>query len=171
MATFMMRLTAVLACLALGLVEASAHAVPDDAPVIVTTSPLASGAVARPYVIAFVASGGTPAYSWSLVSGELPAGLTLTAGGVLDGKPEIAGTYGFRLRVTGSDAAFSERDFTLTIDPFRRYFAEGASSGFFDCYFALVNPGATSAGTLTIPVCAGVMHQQVLSARIVPVQV
>jgi len=154
MATFMMRLSIVLGCLALGLVGASAHTAgsmaPRDAPGIVTTSPLVSGAVAKAYVVAFAASGGTSPYSWSLVSGQLPAGLTLSSGGVLDGKPEIAGTYGFRLRVTGSDAAFSERDFTLTIDPFRRYFAEGASSGFFDCYFALVNPGATSADvTLT----------------------
>ncbi len=164
MATFMMRLTIVLGCLAFGIVAPSAHTaasttatrtvtidvVPDDAPVIVTTSPLVSGAVAKPYAIAFVASGGTLPYTWSLVSGQLPPGLTLTTGGGLDGKPEIAGTYGFRLRVTGLDAAFAEQSYTLTIDPFRRYFAEGASSGFFDCYFALVNPGATSADvTLT----------------------
>jgi hypothetical protein len=33
---------------------------------------------------------------------------------------------------------------------FRRYFAEGAASGLFDCYFALANPGSTTANvTLT----------------------
>lgn len=35
--------------------------------------------------------GGTPPYSWSLVSGSLPTGLTLSPGGVLSGTPDISG--------------------------------------------------------------------------------
>jgi hypothetical protein len=48
-----------------------------------------------------VAVGGVGAYSWTLVSGTLPTGLTLGATtGIVSGTPTTAATYYFELRVT-----------------------------------------------------------------------
>jgi hypothetical protein len=48
-------------------------------------------------------SGGTPPYSWSVSSGQLPPGLTLnTASGSIDGTPTQAGTFNFVAQ--GTDA-------------------------------------------------------------------
>jgi hypothetical protein len=52
--------------------------------------------------------------------------------------------------VEGADGLWSDRAFTLTIEPFRRYFAAGGSSDFFDCYFALVNPSATTMASVVL---------------------
>jgi hypothetical protein len=46
-------------------------------------------------------SGGTPAYTWSIPSGSLPAGLTMSATtGVISGTPSAAGTSNFTVMVT-----------------------------------------------------------------------
>src|SRR3712207_7022755 len=51
------------------------------------------------------ALGGRPAYTWSLVSGALPAGLTLDpATGAITGKPTAAGTFSFAVRVVDADS-------------------------------------------------------------------
>src|SRR4029077_3324243 len=49
------------------------------------------------------ASGGVPAYTWSLVAGKLPTGLTLGAvTGTISGTPNQDGTYNFTLKVVDS---------------------------------------------------------------------
>ncbi len=45
------------------------------------------------------ASGGTPGYTWSLASGSLPSGLSLSSAGVISGKPTAAGTANFTVQV------------------------------------------------------------------------
>jgi sugar lactone lactonase YvrE len=49
------------------------------------------------------ASGGTPPYAWSVSAGTLPAGLTLSASGVLGGTPTALGTSSFVVQVQDSD--------------------------------------------------------------------
>jgi hypothetical protein len=119
-------------------------------PPAITTVTLPAGKGGVAYSLTLTATGGVAPYTWTRATGTLPPGLTLSPSGELAGKPLQAGLYNFRIRVTGFGGDYSEQDFTLTIDPFRRYFAEGASSGFFDCYFALANPSATSAATVTL---------------------
>jgi hypothetical protein len=46
------------------------------------------------------ATGGTTPYTWSLSSGTLPAGLTLSAAGVISGTPTTPGTYTITVKVT-----------------------------------------------------------------------
>jgi hypothetical protein len=47
------------------------------------------------------ATGGTPAYTWSITSGPLPAGLTLAATtGIISGTPTASGTYNFTATVS-----------------------------------------------------------------------
>jgi hypothetical protein len=62
------------------------------------------------------ADGGVPDYTWTLVSGELPPGLELSASpGRITGTPTTAGTFTFTVRVTDSVDAFAERTFSITI--------------------------------------------------------
>jgi hypothetical protein len=65
----------------------------------------------------FTANYGTPAYTWSLFSGTIPAGLTLNpATGVLTGTPTTAGPYAFALKVTDSLSATAVQSFSLYVD-------------------------------------------------------
>jgi hypothetical protein len=47
-------------------------------------------------------TGGVPPYSWSLTSGSLPTGLTLSASGVVSGMPSGAGSASFAVTVKDS---------------------------------------------------------------------
>ncbi|NBS79023.1 hypothetical protein EBS57_04250 [bacterium] len=62
-----------------------------------------------------LATGGTAPYSWSVITGTLPAGLTLSPAGVLSGTPTMAGTATFTVQAKDSVAAIATRAFTLTV--------------------------------------------------------
>ncbi|HLX65074.1 MAG TPA: putative Ig domain-containing protein, partial [Planctomycetota bacterium] len=63
-------------------------------PISIKPAPLLPATVASMYSVQFVASGGTAPYIFS-VSGALPAGLTLTSGGLLSGTPTAGGSFTF----------------------------------------------------------------------------
>jgi hypothetical protein len=86
------------------------------APSITTTSPLAAGEVNVAYSKTFAVSGGTSPFTWSVSSGTLPAGLTLSAAGVLSGTPTTAGTSSFTIKVTDATGAAPTKAFSLTIN-------------------------------------------------------
>ncbi|MEW6127080.1 MAG: putative Ig domain-containing protein, partial [Acidobacteriota bacterium] len=82
---------------------------------IVTTSPLANATTGQAYSQTLVASGGTAPYTWSLVSGSLPAGLTLSSSGVISGTPTTAGTANFTVQVGDSGQATAQKAFAITV--------------------------------------------------------
>ncbi len=55
---------------------------------ITTPDPLPPGTAGQPYHLQLQAADGTPPYSWSIASGELPYGLTLDNGGLISGTPQ-----------------------------------------------------------------------------------
>src|SRR5262249_100898 len=69
---------------------------------ITTTSPLVPGTVGTAYSQTLSAAGGTPNYTWSVVSGNLPNGITLSTVGALTGTPSAAGSFTFTARATDS---------------------------------------------------------------------
>ncbi|MGE0431496.1 MAG: putative Ig domain-containing protein [Planctomycetota bacterium] len=89
-----------------------------DLPVI--TSPSA-GALADGYdgvsypQVTFTATGGAGGYVWSLFSGSLPTGMSLSAAGVLDGTPSGIGSFSFQVRVTDSNSDTDTKSYTLDI--------------------------------------------------------
>jgi hypothetical protein len=80
---------------------------------------LPAGTVNVPYSQALTAIGGTGSETWTVASGTLPPGLTLSSAGVLSGTPTTAGSFTFTVQVTDSDspANVATRSYTLTINP------------------------------------------------------
>jgi len=75
------------------------------APLQLTTSTLANGTAGRPYSVTLQATGGTSPYTWSIVSGKLPSGVSLSSTGVITGTPAAAGAFAFSLQVRDSAAS------------------------------------------------------------------
>lgn len=84
----------------------------------ITTSSLPTGVINTPYSVTLAATGGTGALTWSLQSGTLPAGLSLTTAGVLSGTPTAGGTANLTFKVTDSTSATATRTLGLTVSTF-----------------------------------------------------
>jgi hypothetical protein len=85
----------------------------------VNTVPLPNGQLNNRYQQALSAARGNPPYTWSVVSGSLPTGMTLSTSGNLTGIPNAAGTYLFAVQaidVTG-DKATANLSFTVPAIP------------------------------------------------------
>ncbi len=84
----------------------------------VSTTSLPSAIVAQAYASQLQASGGTTPYSWSLISGSLPSGLSLSSFGAISGTPGAAGTSSFTVQVKDSAASpqTATQAFSLTVN-------------------------------------------------------
>jgi hypothetical protein len=72
-------------------------------PLLVMIGPLPPATIGLPYSQTLTASGGTPPYVWSVVSGALPNGIALSpSAGVLSGTPTAAGSFTFSVGVSDS---------------------------------------------------------------------
>lgn len=78
---------------------------------------LPDAVVGKPYSISLQAAGGTAPFSWGVVSGQLPAGLTLSAAGVLSGTPTTANAAptAFTVQVQDSGSPAQSKSLALTI--------------------------------------------------------
>ncbi len=84
----------------------------ETVPVIATaTLPLAIHGEAYAQILAV--SGGVAPYVWTLDSGSLPAGFTLSASGLLSGLGSASGSYAFTVRVTDTLGATATRALAL----------------------------------------------------------
>jgi PKD repeat protein len=75
--------------------------------------PDATGGVA--YSATLAAQGGVAPYSFSLRSGGLPDGLSLSGDGRLSGTPTVGGTFSFVVGARDADGCSSERSYTLDV--------------------------------------------------------
>jgi hypothetical protein len=83
--------------------------------VTITTTSLLSATQNVPYQRALNVSGGTGSYSWSIVSGSLPTGLSLSSTtGVISGTPSTVQTSQFTVQVT-SGGATDTQALTLSV--------------------------------------------------------
>ena len=81
----------------------------------VTTTTLPGGTVGSSYSEQLSATGGATPYSWTVSSGSLPAGLSLSSAGVISGTPTAAGSPTFTVRVTDAASRTATQALTLTI--------------------------------------------------------
>jgi uncharacterized protein YjbI with pentapeptide repeats len=68
----------------------------------ITTGPLSGGTTGTAYNATMTSAGGFGTPTWSLASGTLPTGLTLSSAGVIAGTPSAPGTFNFTARVVDS---------------------------------------------------------------------
>lgn len=74
-------------------------------PLQATTAPLPPGMTATPYSATLTAIGGIQPYTWGVISGQLPAGLSLNAqAGTITGIPILTGTATFIVQVQDSSS-------------------------------------------------------------------
>src|ERR1022692_3059795 len=113
----------------LGVLTACGHA-PANGPgaLLIANKTVPDGVVQSAYNVTMVATGGQAPFAWTLDSGTLPPGLSLSPQGVISGTPPItdlnsdgtAKTYSFVLKVTDSQmptSAFEKGSFSITINP------------------------------------------------------
>ncbi len=74
-----------------------------------------SGALGVAYSQTITASGGTGPYTYAVIVGTLPTGLTLSAGGSLTGTPMVANTFNFTVEATDNLAFTGSRAYSITI--------------------------------------------------------
>lgn len=86
-------------------------------PLQVANFPLLPGMSGASYRGGFQATGGDRPYTWSLVSGALPPGLSLeSATGVLSGVPAAVGAYDFTVQATDARGATAARPMSVLIN-------------------------------------------------------
>ncbi len=88
----------------LGTVTGSTTLTVQATPLTITTTSLPAGNLNAAYTATLAASGAVTPYTWSLDSGALPTGLSLTGStGVISGTPTASGTFTFTARVTAAN--------------------------------------------------------------------
>ncbi len=85
-------------------------------PLLITTTTLPDGEVGQSYNQALQATGGLGGYTFSVIAGSLPQGLTLSAAGQITGIPITATTETFTVQATDT-ATTATQQLTLTINP------------------------------------------------------
>jgi hypothetical protein len=100
----------------LGAFELEDGQLPD---LVVTTGSLASGTVGTAYSATLSASGGVPGYTWAIVGGSLPSGLSLAATGVISGTPSAAGASTFTVQASDTQTPpdTATKILSITINP------------------------------------------------------
>lgn len=91
----------------------------DTGLVILSKSPLPNATEGEPYSFQFEASGGQTPYGWMVLSGDVPAGVNLLSGGLLDGTPTNAhGQFDFEVRAVdaGNPIASAAKSFQLLVE-------------------------------------------------------
>jgi hypothetical protein len=79
------------------------------------TTPLAGGVINGSYSQTLAASGGLAPYKWSIISGILATGLSLTSTGTVIGMPTVAGKYNVTISVTDSSSPPQTASQVLTL--------------------------------------------------------
>jgi hypothetical protein len=85
----------------------------------VTTVRLPDVPLSTPYSQPLTVGSGTGPYTWSIVSGALPTGITLTAAsGLLSGTPTVVGLFPITFRATDANGATGDKALNLAVTNF-----------------------------------------------------
>ncbi len=81
----------------------------------ITTTSLPDGMTGQSYQQQLGATGGEPPYNWTVTSGNLPDGLTLSASGLISGRPTTQGVYSFTVQVTDAFSNMTTANLSITV--------------------------------------------------------
>jgi hypothetical protein len=127
---------------------------PTTPPLLIVTAPiLPVGHVGTAYSQTFIVGGGVKPYTWSLIAGAMPSGLSLSSTGVISGIPTAAGELSFTVQVTDAASSSVMQTYFVPIDPaiatgpsFVGSMAHIAAEENWTTTFTLVNKQGASAG-------------------------
>lgn len=77
---------------------------------------LPDGSTGTAYSSSVTASGGTAPYTYSVSSGAVPDGLTLSAAGALSGTPTVDGVFNFNVTATDASGCTGTNSYSVTIN-------------------------------------------------------
>ena len=100
---------------ALGSSAGQAYALNILTPIAISPPALPDGKIDSTYRQRFSASGGTAPYTFTVASGAIPPGLTLSAAGVFSGRPSAGGTYEFNVNATDARGVVGSQDYRLVV--------------------------------------------------------
>ena len=102
----------------------------------ITTSNLFNGSVGIGYSETLAATGGVAPYSWMIIQGSLPQGLTFNPSGLISGTPTTSGTSSLTVQVSDSEmpAMTATVSLSITINPAGGILTNGDFSKGFACY-------------------------------------
>jgi hypothetical protein len=116
-------------------------------PLTISTTSLPAGMDGQGYSAQLNGTGGTAPYAWSVASGSLPAGLTLSSSGAISGVPSAAGTSTFSAKVTDMNLQTAQRSLSITTSA--RSVCAPTGSGV--CYYVSPTGSDSNAGTSAAP--------------------
>jgi hypothetical protein len=133
------------------------------------TGNLSGGVVGSPYSATLGATGayGAGTYTFSVTTGALPSGLTLSAGGALSGTPSAAGTFNFTVQVTSTNPSLggnsppltATQSVTVVVYPVLAITTQSANSGTVGVSYSqtFTATGGGGASTYTWSVASGTL--------------
>jgi hypothetical protein len=122
----------------------------------VTTTTLQNATVNSSYSATLNGTGGVAPYTWAVTSGSLPAGLSLSSGGVISGTPTTAGSASFTVTLTDTEGNTASAGLSLVVNPLAS--PKGLLSA------ANTVPWAASVSSVTIPLSGVQSGQPILVA-------
>jgi len=114
-------------------------------PLQIQTTGLPAGSEVTMYAATLSARGGVQPYTWSISTGNLPGGLTLSGStGAITGTPTATGAFSFTVEVTDSASTHVTANLSITV------MTCGNNSAFSGGYAALTEGWSTQPGTSTV---------------------
>jgi alpha-tubulin suppressor-like RCC1 family protein len=137
-------------------------------PLAITTSLLMQTVTGADYSQSVSASGGKPGYTWSIISGNLPVGLSIgSTNGLITGSTAVAGSYTFTVQVADANMTLASRQFTLTVN-FQPVRITG-NVRYFDTLQTAYNDYARLNGDISIELLGGTLSGNINCDHDVPV--
>jgi len=109
----------------------------------ITTVSLPDGSTGTAYSATLEAAGGQLPYTWSIVTGSLPPGLSLTGTtGVVSGIPASAGTFYFTVKVIDATGAAVTRELSMAVH-YNLVMVSGAATSYHQIIAVAYNASST----------------------------
>jgi hypothetical protein len=83
----------------------------------ITTSNLPRGRKGEAYGQQLLVTNGRAPYTWTIIAGSLPSGISLNASGLIAGTPSVFGNFSFSVRATDANNVPAVASYTLTVLP------------------------------------------------------